>query len=303
MQFFNNLFNNNNNNNRDQRRQRGRRSQPRQTTPTNNQSRTGTTQNSDNDPNVQPPPPRNPFEAFAQAAAQAAASHMPHGNNPFAQEQQQPSRAPPPACPKAIRQLPLVSVTPEDLVDENNRECCICFEEHNIHDKVIRLPCAHIYHPQCITQWLVKHCTCPVCRYELPTDNVVYERERKKRMKNRKPRYAKYELERMNIKGLRDLCHLLKIATRGLMEKKDFVDVILKSDKIIIIAAPEPVEYQSVEILRCMGVGQLKRAMKDAGVFFDSRDVVEKEDMVRQKNIGTDTRYCYFFNFSILHFL
>ena len=36
--------------------------------------------------------------------------------------------APPPASKRAIRQLPIVKVTPEDLVDENNRECCICLE-------------------------------------------------------------------------------------------------------------------------------------------------------------------------------
>ena len=37
-------------------------------------------------------------------------------------------KPPPPASKRAIRQLPIVKVTPEDLVDENNRECCICLE-------------------------------------------------------------------------------------------------------------------------------------------------------------------------------
>lgn len=60
------------------------------------------------------------------------------------QEQQEMSRAPPPASEKAIRTLPTVTVAPEDLVDENNRECCICFDSHELGDKVIRLPCAHI---------------------------------------------------------------------------------------------------------------------------------------------------------------
>ena len=44
-------------------------------------------------------------------------------------EEQQEPRGPPPASRRAIRQLPTVMVTSEDLVDENNRECCICFEE------------------------------------------------------------------------------------------------------------------------------------------------------------------------------
>ena len=42
--------------------------------------------------------------------------------------QQQPQRNPP-ASKRAIRQLPTVVVAPEDLVDPNNRECCICLEE------------------------------------------------------------------------------------------------------------------------------------------------------------------------------
>ena len=280
MQFFNNIFNNNNNNNNNNRNRRPQRR------PNSRQSQSS--QNNNNNPNndnEQREPSRNPIDFLAQAAqaaqaaAQSAQAHMPqHHAHPQPPE---PTRAAPPAATKTIRQLPTVSVTPEDLVDENNRECCICFEEHNIHDKVTRLPCAHIYHPSCITQWLVKHCTCPVCRYELPTDNVVYERERKERMKHRKPRYARYELDRMHSRELKKLGERLSINLSGAVEKQDFVDAILQSGKVIIIAAPEPVEYQHIELLRSMGVGQLKKAMADAGVFFDSRDVVEKEDMVQ----------------------
>ena len=89
------------------------------------------------------------------------------------QEQQPPSPPPPPpsapsgrappASQKAIRKLPTIKVAPEDLVDENNRECCICFEENKLDDKVTRLPCAHIFHSCCIVDWLSNHsCTCPV---------------------------------------------------------------------------------------------------------------------------------------------
>jgi len=102
-------------------------------------------------------------------------------------------------------------------------------------------------------------------------------------MKTRKPRYAKYELERMSIKELKDLCGpgKLGIGLLGMREKNDFVEAVLNSGKIILIAKPEPVEYPCIQILRSMGVGQLKRAMAGAGVFFDSKDVVEKEDMVQ----------------------
>jgi hypothetical protein len=69
-------------------------------------------------------------------------SGAPNFNDPFQFAQQQTAafqqamdpqvggnRGAPPTSSKALRQLPIVTVTPEDLVDENNRECCICLEE------------------------------------------------------------------------------------------------------------------------------------------------------------------------------
>mmetsp|Transcript_12432 Transcript_12432/g.25810 ORF Transcript_12432/g.25810 Transcript_12432/m.25810 type:complete len:407 (-) Transcript_12432:168-1388(-) len=191
-------------------------------------------------------------------------------------------RPAPPASRRAIRQLPTVVVKPEDLVDESNRECCICLDEHNLGDRVVRLPCAHIFHPRCITDWLLKHCTCPVCRYELPTNDPSYEPLRMERMKNRRPRYAQYELARMSVGELRNLVYRLNMKNcEGIVERSELMKSIVASGKIDIIAAPDPVEYKNVSELRGMGVGKLKRAMEDAGVFFDPIDVVEKEDMVQ----------------------
>eukprot|EP00978_Attheya_sp_CCMP212_P012872 scaffold32150_cov64-Attheya_sp.AAC.2 len=60
------------------------------------------------------------FEDLMVRHAQAASM----GHHPTAEE----PKGAPPASQKAIKQLPTVIVAPEDLVDENNRECCICFE-------------------------------------------------------------------------------------------------------------------------------------------------------------------------------
>ena len=49
----------------------------------------------------------------------------------FRQNQQVPpeQRPAPPASKRALRQIPTIVVTPDDLIDESNRECCICLEE------------------------------------------------------------------------------------------------------------------------------------------------------------------------------
>jgi hypothetical protein len=64
---------------------------------------------------------QNPFDLASRHAASAfqeAMDPQAGGNKPA-----------PPTSQKALRQLPIVKVSPEDLVDENNRECCICLEE------------------------------------------------------------------------------------------------------------------------------------------------------------------------------
>ena len=52
-------------------------------------------------------------------------------------------------------------------------------------DDTILLPCGHMFHDNCVTKWLKIHNTCPLCRFELPTDNADYERLRNQRNQQR----------------------------------------------------------------------------------------------------------------------
>lgn len=195
-------------------------------------------------------------------------------------DEQRSAGAVPAASRRAVRMLPTVVVTAEDLVDEGNRECCICLEENAVGHRVKRLPCGHLFHPPCIEAWLTRHCTCPTCRFELETDDPQYEAGRAVRMAGRRPRYRRWELEKMRITELRALCARLDINIHTAVDKPDLVARIVESDKIDVVAAPPPAEFRLSE-LRAMGVSELRRAMLDVGVSFHPRDVVEKEDIVQ----------------------
>ncbi|OVA19623.1 zinc finger protein [Macleaya cordata] len=86
-------------------------------------------------------------------------------------------RGAPPAAKSAVSALPTVVITPE----EEGLVCAVCKESMPAGEKAKKLPCGHGYHGDCIVPWLGTRNSCPVCRFELPTDDPEYEEEKKKR--------------------------------------------------------------------------------------------------------------------------
>jgi hypothetical protein len=83
----------------------------------------------------------------------------------------------------------------------------------------------------------------------------------------------------MSIRELRELGEHLQATMVCIVDKQELIQLLVSSGRIDIIAAPDPVEYP-LSLLRAMGVGELRRCMAHAGVFFDPVDVVEKDDMI-----------------------
>lgn len=74
-----------------------------------------------------------------------------------------------PASKKAVDELPALIVGDDELA--KSLDCAVCKEEYAKGDRVLKLPCSHQFHPECIKPWLETHNSCPVCRFELPVDD------------------------------------------------------------------------------------------------------------------------------------
>ncbi|KAH7529442.1 E3 ubiquitin-protein ligase RING1 [Ziziphus jujuba] len=80
----------------------------------------------------------------------------------------------PPASKSAIQGLPVVKIS-EELLASDSSQCAVCKDTFELGEEAKQMPCKHIYHSDCIVPWLELHNSCPVCRYELPTDDPDYE--------------------------------------------------------------------------------------------------------------------------------
>lgn len=89
-------------------------------------------------------------------------------------------RGAPPASACFVESLPSVIIS-KDHETNGSLICPVCKDPLLICAEAKQLPCKHLYHSNCILPWLSTRNSCPVCRYELPTDDPDYE-EGKQRM-------------------------------------------------------------------------------------------------------------------------
>lgn len=74
----------------------------------------------------------------------------------------QTQNAPKGATDTLINTLPLVPIT-ERLLEEE-RTCPVCLNEMSIGDEARSLPCRHLFHKNCVDEWLRVNASCPTCR-------------------------------------------------------------------------------------------------------------------------------------------
>lgn len=64
---------------------------------------------------------------------------------------------------KTIEKIKKNKISSVDITD-SDKTCSICLEDFCSEKEIIILDCKHIYHSDCIIEWINKDTSCPLCR-------------------------------------------------------------------------------------------------------------------------------------------
>jgi len=196
---------------------------------------------------------------------------------PMQQQEPPERRGAPPTSVAALRILPKIKVTAYDIVANEGSECSICLCDLEAGRTALRLPCSHLFHEDCVKDWLQKSNECPVCRFELPTDDAEYERGRQKRMAGRKLRMRRGDLDMKSGQELSRLAQFIGVDVKGCLEKCEIVEKIAASPRVQIVqmdvldSAGAPLSLGAAQRftssqLDSMSIGEVRAVMERLGV-------------------------------------
>lgn len=77
-----------------------------------------------------------------------------------------------PTDTQVLNELPETEITDPTKLSEAKKNCIICLEDFKSGDKATILPCLHIFHTQCVKDWLHTQNTCPICKFKLTMENI-----------------------------------------------------------------------------------------------------------------------------------
>ena len=63
----------------------------------------------------------------------------------------------------------LIKTIPNSKIEKDNKnlKCIICLNGFKIGDKESTLPCMHIFHYNCLKNWMYEQRWCPICKNEI----------------------------------------------------------------------------------------------------------------------------------------
>jgi E3 ubiquitin-protein ligase RNF115/126 len=71
----------------------------------------------------------------------------------------------PPTKKEAVDALPTVNI-------QEVSGCSVCLEDFEMGAEAKEMPCQHKFHSHCILPWLELHSSCPICRFQMPTEET-----------------------------------------------------------------------------------------------------------------------------------
>jgi len=69
--------------------------------------------------------------------------------------------------PHKFQKRPPVPEGETEEEEEEGDKCTICLSEFEVDEDVRRLPCFHLFHVECVDQWLGQNKRCPICRVDI----------------------------------------------------------------------------------------------------------------------------------------
>ena len=84
----------------------------------------------------------------------------------------------------------------EMRINESNKTCSICITNFVKHDVVYSLPCKHIFHRNCVGDWLTINSTCPLCRDDA-NKSLPEKKKEAEKLLNLKEAYLQQQREQM----------------------------------------------------------------------------------------------------------
>lgn len=77
-----------------------------------------------------------------------------------------------PTIEVVLDNYPVTTVRPDVSLPNSADSCVICLSDFSAGEAIRTLSCKHVFHKECIDNWLGSHTTCPLCNIQLTTRNV-----------------------------------------------------------------------------------------------------------------------------------
>ena len=140
----------------------------------NGQRTVQTYQNNGNNGQNESQPPINFFSSSSSGRRQIPFMSFNQGmfDDIFSEFLQRMGSREHPTDEEILNELPETKIEDVNKLDPEKKNCIICLEDFKNGDNAIILPCIHIFHTDCIKNWLKTQNTCPICKFKLTGENM-----------------------------------------------------------------------------------------------------------------------------------